>query len=346
MAADPTAAAAQGASPTSRTSLRRNRLQETEIEEMLSEHLVEGCVLMDKSCPACVTPLLKHTDDLGTDANDENSLKKVKSRETAKSTQTLTPIDGVPFCVACQAHVVTSSDEIDKVEEQKQSLKDLVLTALALDDEPLFFCDGTNEPLLKDMIEESEGQGYEVIQPEQWREDPSVRSRISKASSRKSEKSARSTTSQSTRMKSLAFEFADEGEVEIVRARSSFSATPKASFSQTSRKTERSSKNKGIQPSIKEDIDERREEEDVKEEGTKQVIGRIHEVEEHYVEKEIVVRSDLVDKTPGNKDGESPAGSIGEIDVKKECSVDAEELTADFLTIAESEDELLSYEEK
>ena len=93
-------------------------------------------------------------------------------------------------------------------------------------------------------------------------------------------------------------------------------------------------------------IDERREEEDVKEEGTKQVIGRIHEVEEHYVEKEIVVRSDLVDKTPGNKDGESPAGSIGEIDVKKECSVDAEELTADFLTIAESEDELLSYEEK
>ena len=357
-----------------RMSLNRN-LPEVEIEELISDQLVDGCVLMDKSCPACVTPLLKHVDSLPVDLNDENSLKKGKSRDTTKSALSLTPIDGVPFCVACQAHVVTSSDEIDKVEEKKQSLKDLVLTALALEDEPLFICseNPSRHALLEAMDDEE--QGYEVIRPEQWRDDPSVRSRLSKKSashtSKKSaisSKSLRSTQSQKRRMKRLAFEFADDGDVEIVRAGS---VTPKESISQTSRKSNLSIKVEHA--SIKEEeAEEQREDENVKEKEEKaKSIGKEQEVDkvetkedsvreedgsakketavehdEDSQEKEIKITPDLVDKTPASRKSNTPASSISEIDVKRECSVDAEELTADFLTFADSEDEWLSYEEK
>ena len=368
------AATAASIGSSGRLSLNRN-LPESEVEELISDQLVGGCVLMDKSCPACVTPLLKHVDTWTVELNDENSLKNGKSRDTTKSALSLTPIDGVPFCVACQAHVVTSSDEIDKVEEKKQSLKDFVLTALALDDEPLFICseNTSRHGLLQEM--EGEEQGYEVIRPEQWRDDPSVRSRLSnKSASRTSKKSAvsskslRSTPSQKRRMKRLAFEFADDGDVEILRARS---VTPKESISQTSRKSNLSIKVE--QPSIKEEeVEEQREDDNVKEEeGTTKSIGKEEEgskaeVKEGSVrneegsakkesavdhdadchEKEITITPDLVDKTPASGKNNTPASSISEIDVKRECSVDAEELTADFLTFAESEDELLSYEEK
>ena len=371
--------AADTLSPSSgRSSLNRN-LKEADIEELISEHLVDGCVLMDKSCPACVTPLLKHVDELPGDATDDASLRRGKSRETSKSAQSLTPIDGVPFCVACQAHVVTSSDEIEKVEEKKQSLKDMVLTALALEDEPLFICSGkpSRQALLEEMDEE---QGYEVIRPEQWRDDPSVRSRLSKTSvsrtSRKSalsSKSLKSTLSHKKRMKRLNFEFADDGDVEIVQARSSFSGTPKETVSQTSRKTNASTKVE--RASIKEEAEDRREDEEVQKEvastksdgkeanepsqpvleqeekreeevAAKSKSATAAQVDEEAPEKEITVTPGLVDKTPDSGKSDTPTSSISEIDLKRECSVDAEELTADFLTFAESEDEWLSYEEK
>ena len=354
MANAASAVVSAGMSPSGRLNMCRH-LQENEIEELLSDRLVDGCVLMDRSCPACVTPLLKQVDELVPYPGDDASLKRGKSRDTTKSNQSLTPIEGVPFCVACQAHVVTSSDEIDKVEEQKQSLKDLVLTALALEDEPMFVCHGNpyGQAILQQIEEE---QGYEVIRPEQWREDPSVRSRLSKKSasgSKKSSKSAgslTSTLSQKNRMKRLAFEFADDGDVEIVRAQSSFAVTPKESLSQTSRKTNRSFKMEQI--SIKEEVEEKREDENATENprSEKQEVAEkdenVHEHDDECHEKEITITPDLVDKTPGSGTRGSPASSIAEIDVKRECSVDAEELTADFLTFAESEDEWLSYEEK
>ena len=67
-------------------------------------------------------------------------------------------------------------------------------------------------------------------------------------------------------------------------------------------------------------------------------------VEMKLLEKEdIVVTHDLVDKTPDP----SSTGSFNEIDVKKESSVDAEELTADYYTVVESSEfDMIGYEEK
>ena len=347
VAAVATAAVAAGMSPTSRKALCRH-VQEEEIEIMLSDRLVEGCVLLDKSCPACVTPLLKQIDALEPDLSGDNSLKKGKSHESSKSNKSLTPIDGVPFCVACQAHVVTSMDEIDKVEEQKETLKDMVLTALALEDEPLFVCSET--PADREMLTAMddcyvEEQGYEVIRPEQWRSDPSVRSRISKASpsnrSKNSSTSMVSTTmvstkSQKSQTKRLNFEVANGGEVEIVRARSSFSNTPKNHGSKTSESIAEPRENKNVEKES--------ESAAVKEAAVEQKVDSLPEEDEH--EKEITMTPGLVDKTPEGSTSNSAAGSIAEIDVKKESSVDHEDLTADLLSSNESEDEWLSYEEK
>lgn len=309
--------------------------------------------------------------------DDENSisLKRGKGRDTTKSglEKALTPIDGVPFCVSCQAHVVTSADEIEKVEDNKQSLKDLVLSALALEDEPLFFCDGTGTPkaLLREMVDNEEGQGYEVIQPDQWREDPSVRSHVSKYSSpkvtsTKSSKSVRSTVTQRNRTKRLAFTFADAGDVEILRTKSSVSMTPLADRSQktvpvgnkvTSNSaqpagpTEEQRQDENGDKAVEKDAkasnqeeastvdDKRHEEQTGKDEDDKQ-----EESEQKQGPKDIVETPNLVDATPASR--EAVAAGLAEIDVKKESSVDHEELTADFLTFVESEDEWLSYEEK
>eukprot|EP00977_Amphora_coffeiformis_P014335 scaffold3973_cov161-Amphora_coffeaeformis.AAC.4 len=367
VAAAATAAVAAGMTLTGRKEFRRH-IQEEEVEIMLSDRLVEGCVLMEKSCPACVTPLLKQMDGLlEPDQLGDNSLKRGKSHETSKSNQTLTPINGVPFCVACQAHVVTSPDEIQKVEEQKQSLKDMVLTALALEDEPLFVCNGTpaDREMLKEMDDDlEEEQGYEVIKPEQWKVVASVSSSISKASSsersKKTYKSMLSTKSQKKRSNRLNFEVADDGEVEIVRARSSFSNTPNALDSKTSRKTDTSLNQASIKESVGEEAvqSEQRQDEnaekksespDVKEEAVED--GMVEQKDnstphEDEHEGEIVITPDLVDKTPEGSTNNSTASSIAEIDVKKECSVDHEDLTADIITINESDDEWLSYEEK
>ena len=350
------AAVAAGMSPMGRKSSCRH-VEEEEVEIMLSDRLVEGCVLLDKSCPACVTPLLKQMDGFEADTSGDNSLKKGKSRESSKSNQTLTPIDGVPFCVACQAHVVTSTDEVDKVETQKHNLKDMVLTALALDDEPLFGCSRTraDRELLKEMDEDAEEQRYELIKPEEWGiDDVSIPSRISKVSSsqrsKSASKSAFSKKSQKKRSSRLDLEVASDGEVEIVRARSSISSTPKIRDSKSSLMTETMLKQK---TSIKEpssDVGKTSDSpygrEPADEDGAVEQNGNERCFQDDDDEKEIIVTPGLVDKTPEASKNDSSASSIAEIDVKKLSSVDHEDLTADIITVNESEDEILSYEEK
>jgi hypothetical protein len=152
------AAAAAGADPVGvpASAALAGVMQEEIIEEMLSERLVDGCILLDISCPSCVTPLLKQMDDLLLgEVADDNSLKVAKSHLTTKSAQSLKPVDGVPFCVGCQAHVVTSVMELDMLEAY--GAKEQFLTALALEDEPLFTC---GAPRDTDDISQ---QGYEFI---------------------------------------------------------------------------------------------------------------------------------------------------------------------------------------
>jgi Sjogren's syndrome/scleroderma autoantigen 1 (Autoantigen p27) len=94
--------------------------EDLEIERLLSQKLLEGYVLMERSCPACATPLVKnHVGQDEDDAGRELSPFVVPSQSFD---QPFRPVNGVPFCVSCQAHVVTDESEIS-ILEQCDSLK-------------------------------------------------------------------------------------------------------------------------------------------------------------------------------------------------------------------------------
>lgn len=106
---------------------------EEHVERLLSERLVDGYLLLEKACPACATPLVKREAgwsprSLGSRSARQQPMHGPSSNfEGTKSCDNLTygagidsvayespiqPIAGVPFCVSCQAHVVTNADEV------------------------------------------------------------------------------------------------------------------------------------------------------------------------------------------------------------------------------------------
>lgn len=97
--------------------------EDARVEQLLSEMLMEGYILMEKSCPhpQCATPLVKKsqtdTPSHGINKAVDPLLVPSKSFE-----QPFKPIDGVPFCVACNSHVVTQESEV-AILERCESLK-------------------------------------------------------------------------------------------------------------------------------------------------------------------------------------------------------------------------------
>jgi Sjogren's syndrome/scleroderma autoantigen 1 (Autoantigen p27) len=121
------------------------------IERLLSHRLLEGYCLLEKACPACSVPLIKRPVILGTTTirsfeNAEwttpridetgsnlptphaNELSQtsidVRSHDTLESsyTQPIAPIPGVPFCVYCEAHVVTDDKEVSFLEDAASTI--------------------------------------------------------------------------------------------------------------------------------------------------------------------------------------------------------------------------------
>ncbi|KAL7566382.1 hypothetical protein ACA910_011123 [Epithemia clementina (nom. ined.)] len=79
-------------------------MDEARIEELLSEKLVEGFLLLERSCPRCLTPLVKqeaekHYFERNHQHNDVNS-----------------PIPGIPFCVSCRAHIMTNESDMVRIQ--------------------------------------------------------------------------------------------------------------------------------------------------------------------------------------------------------------------------------------
>lgn len=68
-------------------------------EAKLMEYLLKGLVLQSFSCKVCDTPIVKSV------VADENPI-------TMTSSSKIEPIGNVPFCVCCNAHYVTSQDEL------------------------------------------------------------------------------------------------------------------------------------------------------------------------------------------------------------------------------------------
>jgi hypothetical protein len=104
--------------------VKYNGEDEDQIENLLSEKLMQGYVLLEKSCPSCATPLVKK----GLDGNDDDASATNKAVDTPllvpsmSFDQPFRPVAGVPFCVACQSHVVTEEAEIS-ILERCDSLK-------------------------------------------------------------------------------------------------------------------------------------------------------------------------------------------------------------------------------
>jgi hypothetical protein len=98
--------------------------EEAQIEQLLSDKLMQGYVLLEKSCPSCATPLVKKGVE-DTDDPRHNAIKAMDNPVLVSSQsfeQPFRPIAGVPFCVACQSHVVTEEAEIS-ILERCDSLK-------------------------------------------------------------------------------------------------------------------------------------------------------------------------------------------------------------------------------
>ena len=77
-------------------------MDEGRIEELLSEKLIHGFLLMERVCPRCVTPLVKQ--EVG------HGLRFKKQCDINA------PVPGVPFCVSCRAHIMTDEADIVRIQ--------------------------------------------------------------------------------------------------------------------------------------------------------------------------------------------------------------------------------------
>ena len=108
-------------------------ISDSKIEQLLSEKLMDGYVLMEATCPKCAVPLVKNHQmvprSLSNLSSDENDPTKTSLVDRAillpmeSFEQPFKPVDGVPICVACDSHVVTQETEI-AILEQCDTLKD------------------------------------------------------------------------------------------------------------------------------------------------------------------------------------------------------------------------------
>lgn len=282
--------------PDEETSFNSKPVNDSEVEERISERLVQGCMLLESACPACVTPLVKQTDD---GPSDDNSLMMGLSRPGSKSDHDLTPIEGVPFCVACPCHVITTPEEAEKVEENLDNINEKVLVTYEME-EPQY--SNTRRSLVDDMSD--------ILSESQKRRAKGSGGNASPISSKLRAHIRKSQSSVKSRKKAV-----DKNGFQRV----SDTSTTVEDVDKHYSKNNEQLVNEPVQR------DEKREEQyDRKEKQEAEGAERRDEMVEAFVE---------------NK--------IDEINVQKYSSVDAEDLTAaDVLTLVDSEDEMITFEEK
>eukprot|EP00980_Cylindrotheca_fusiformis_P029017 scaffold22696_cov118-Cylindrotheca_fusiformis.AAC.11 len=95
----------------------KGKLTEEEVEDLLSERLLEGYQLIEKSCPECTTPLIKIENS--PQEVDGNLLKTSVLIPNRNPEKPFDPVDGVPVCVACNCHVVTQECEMNILERHE-----------------------------------------------------------------------------------------------------------------------------------------------------------------------------------------------------------------------------------
>jgi len=95
------------------------------MEELLFEHLMKGSRLLEKRCPACHNQLLKKgvTPVLfsPSSVHGNSSFESCSSVVDEENEQPWEPIEGLPFCLTCEAHVVTNEFELSFASEMLSS---------------------------------------------------------------------------------------------------------------------------------------------------------------------------------------------------------------------------------
>ncbi|KAG7337904.1 hypothetical protein IV203_022434 [Nitzschia inconspicua] len=108
-------------------------VNESKIEQLLSEKLMEGYVLLESSCPVCSTPLVKNEISSKDGRKESSKMPKPVILSSNSFDKPFKPVDGVPICIVCRSHVVTHESEIS-ILERCDSLKDKGSILLALYD--------------------------------------------------------------------------------------------------------------------------------------------------------------------------------------------------------------------
>ena len=109
-----------------------------EVESLISEKLLRGFTLLSGACPVCSTPLIKNEkekktqDHASLQHSEYNRFPIIVSSESFD--QPFHPVKGVPFCVICHAHVVTSEGDVVAL-ERSESFKEKGSILVALQDE-------------------------------------------------------------------------------------------------------------------------------------------------------------------------------------------------------------------
>ena len=151
---------------------REEAINDAKIEQMLSEKLMSGYVLMEATCPKCVVPLVKNHQMVPKSLSmDENDGRKINVDDpvilpAGSFEQPFKPVDGVPMCVACNSHVITSEMEIAILEQDGSILdKGSIYVALEAATEPIV------EAPQEKIVVDSNGKTPEVINLENITED-------------------------------------------------------------------------------------------------------------------------------------------------------------------------------
>ena len=100
---------------------RPSDIGEDRLEELLSEKLMEGFELDETPCPECSTPLVKmNRNPYGFHVKHLKAPVLIPNRNPEKPFE---PVDDVPLCVSCNAHVVTNEHEVNILTTGRPSIK-------------------------------------------------------------------------------------------------------------------------------------------------------------------------------------------------------------------------------
>ena len=116
----------------SASNMSNNVDDEARIEMLLSEKLMQGYVLLEKSCPVCATPLVKKNPVDEEEAENDAPVAPVMV-PSGSFDKPFRVVEGVPFCVGCTSHVITQECEIS-ILERCDSLKAKGSILVALQD--------------------------------------------------------------------------------------------------------------------------------------------------------------------------------------------------------------------